>query len=61
MYSQSGALYDIFPDVPRPGASKPPVTPSVDGIIGSVSQNSQKSSPSNPGKKIYNPSNDAAS
>ena len=37
------------------------MTPSVDGIIGSVSQTSQKSSPPNPGKKKSTPSNNTTS
>ena len=46
-YSQSDMLYDIFPDAPRSGTSKAPPTPTVDGVIGSVSQNSKKSSNGN--------------
>ena len=57
MYSQLGTLYDIFPDSRRPGTSKTPLTPFADGIIGSMSQTSRNSSPSNPGKKISNSSN----
>ena len=40
VYSQTGTLYDILPDAPRPGTSKARETPSIDGIIGSMSQNS---------------------
>ena len=47
IYSQSGTLYDILPDAPRFGTSKAPPTPAVDGVIGSVSQNSKKSSNGN--------------
>ena len=40
VYSQSGTLYDILTDAPRPGTSKAPPTPVVDSVIGFVSQNS---------------------
>ena len=61
MYSQSGTFYDILPNAPQPGSSKAPTTPSIDDIIGSMSHTSRNSSPSNPGKQNYNPSNDTAS
>lgn len=41
VYSQSGTLYEMLPDAPRPSsdlmASKSPATPPVYGVIGSVS------------------------
>ena len=39
LYSQSSALYDLLPNAPRPGTSKAPTMPSVNSIIGSMSQN----------------------
>ena len=60
VYSQSGTLYELLPDAPRPGTSKTLVTPPVDDIIGYVSQTSCKSSPS-PVKKKSDPSTDTAS
>jgi len=60
VYSQSGTLYDYFPDAPRLGTSKPPPTPSVDGIIGSVNSTSKKNS-ANPGKQKSNASNENTS
>ena len=56
VYSQSGTLYDILPDVRRFRTSKAPPTPAMDGVIGSVSQNSKKSSN---GKQKSNSSNNA--
>ena len=56
VYSQSGTLYDYLPDAPRPGKSKAPPTPSVDGIIGFVNPSSKKTS-ANPGKQNSNASN----
>ena len=50
-------LYDIFLDAPHSGTSKAPPTPVVDGVIGSVSQNSKKSSN---GKQKSNSSNNSA-
>ena len=47
VYSQSGMLYNILIDVPRPETSKALATSSVDGVIGSVSQTSRKSSNGN--------------
>lgn len=48
VYSQSGTLYDLLPNAPRPStdpaSSKSPNVPPVDGIIGSVSQTSNKAS-----------------
>ena len=61
VYSQSGTLYDLLPDAPRTRTSKALTTPSVDGIISSVSQNSRKYSPLNHGKQESTPSNDTAS
>ena len=57
VYSQSGTLYGYFPNAPRPGTSKAPPTPSVDGIIGSVNPPSKKTS-ANPGKKNSNATNE---
>ena len=39
IYSQSGFLYDIIPQTPRPSNDKPQTAPRphVDGVIGSVS------------------------
>ena len=50
-------LYDILTDAPRPGTTKAPPTPVVDGVIGSVSQNSKKSSN---GKQKANSSNNTS-
>ena len=60
VYSQSGTLYDYLPDAPRPGTSKAPPTPTVDGIIGSVNSSSKKNF-ANPGKKKSNASNEHTS
>ena len=49
VYSQSGTLYEYFPDAPRHGQPKAPPKPSVDGVIGSVNSSSKKSV-ANPGK-----------
>ena len=57
VYSQSGTLYDILTNAPRLGTSKAPATPSVDGVIGFVSQTSRKSSN---GKEKSNSSNNFA-
>ena len=59
MYSQSGTLYEYFPDAPRPGQPKAPPKPSVDGVIGSVNSSSKKSA-ANPGKQKQNASNENA-
>ena len=56
VYSQSGTLYDYFPDTPRPRTSEAPPKPSIDGVIGSVNASSKKSSVS-PGKQKQNASN----
>lgn len=46
--SQSGTLYELLPNAPWPSsdpvASKSPVVPPVDGVIGSVSQTPTKTS-----------------
>lgn len=60
VYSQSGTLYDYLPDAPRPGTSKAPPTPSVDGIIGSVTSTPKKNS-ANPGKQKSNVSTETTS
>ena len=60
VYSQLGTLYDYFPDASRPGQSKGPPKPSVDGVIGSVNSSSKKSV-ANPGKQKQNTSNGNAS
>ena len=60
VYSQSGTLYDYLPDAPRPGTSKAPPTPIVDGIIGSVHSSSKKNS-ANPGKQKSSASNEPTS
>ena len=60
VYSQSGTLYDYFPDAPRPGQTKALPKPSVDGVIGSVNSSSKKSA-ANPGKQKQNASNEIAS
>jgi len=60
VYSQSGTLYDYFPDALRLGTSKAPPTPSVDGIIGSVHSISKKNS-TNSGKQKSNASNENTS
>ena len=57
MYSQSGTLYDILTDASWPRTSKAPPTPTVDGVIGFVSQNSWKSSN---GKQKSNSSNNSS-
>ena len=48
IYSRSGTLYDVLPDVPRPSSdlmtSKSSATPHVDGVIGSVTHTPAKSS-----------------
>ena len=40
VYSQSGTLYELLPDVPHPStnpsSSQSPVTPPVDGVIGTM-------------------------
>lgn len=56
IYSQSDMLYDILPDAPWFRTSKALPTPTVDGVIGSVSQNSKKYSN---GKQKSNSSNNA--
>lgn len=70
VYSQSGTLYEMFLDAPRPSSdpttSKSPDVPPVDGVIGSVSQTSTKTSSkqksvseigsNNPSKISSNPS-----
>lgn len=60
VYSQSGTLYEYFPNASRHGTSKAPPKPSVDGVIGSVNSSSKKSS-SNPGKQKSNASNENTS
>jgi hypothetical protein len=60
VYSQSGTLYDYLPDAPRTGTSRPTPTPTVDGIIGSVSTSSKKHS-ANPEKKKFVISNEQPS
>jgi len=60
VYSQSSTLYDYLPDAPRTGTSKPPPTPIVDGIIGSVTTSSKKHS-ANPEKKKFVASNEQTS
>lgn len=50
VYSQSGTLYDYFPNALRPETSKAPPKPSIDGVIGSVNPSSKKSS-ANPKRK----------
>ena len=42
IYSQSGTLYDIIPNAPRPSNETPRTTPGAhaDGVIGSVSTTS---------------------
>jgi hypothetical protein len=42
IYSQSGTLYDIIPQAPRPSNDKPRTTlgPHADGVIGSISTTS---------------------
>lgn len=57
MYSQSDTLYDILTDALWPGTSKATTTPSVDSVIGSISQTSQKSSN---GKQKSNSFNNSA-
>ena len=57
VYSQSGTLYDILNDAPWLGTYKAPPTPSIDSVIGSVSQTSRKSSN---GKQKSNSSNNSA-
>ena len=57
VYSQSDMLYDILTDALWPGTSKAPATPSFDGVIGSISQTSHKSSN---GKQKSNSSNNSA-
>ena len=57
VYSQSGTLYDILTDAPQPGTTKAPPTHAVDGVIGSVSQNSKKYSN---GKQKSNSSNNTS-
>ena len=42
VYSQSGTLYDYFPDDPRHETSKALPTPSVDGVICSINPSSKK-------------------
>ena len=49
-------MYDILTEAPRPGTSKAPTTPLFDGVIGSVSQTSHKSSN---GKQKSNSSNNS--
>ena len=48
VYSQSGTLYELLPNAPWPSfdpiASKSPVVPPIDGVIGSVSQTPTKTS-----------------
>lgn len=56
VYSQSGTLYDYFPDASRPGTSKALPKPSVDEVIGSVNASSKKSY-ANPRKQKQNASN----
>jgi len=60
VYSQSGTLYDYFPNAPRPGTSKAPPTPSVDSIIGSITSTPNKNS-ANPRKKKLNASTENTS
>ena len=38
VYSQSGTLYDLIPQAPRPitDPAKPPTEAPVDGIVGSI-------------------------
>jgi len=60
VYSQSGTLYDYFPDAPRPGTSKALPTPSIEGIIGSVNLPSKKTF-ANPGNKKSNAPNENTS
>jgi hypothetical protein len=58
IYSQMGTLYDLFPELPRPGTSSTSTAPTAshaaDGVIGtahthshSVSTTTPKSTPSN--------------
>ena len=54
VYSQSGTLYDILTEAPWPRTSKALATPSVDDVIGSMSQTPRKSSN---GKHKLNSSN----
>lgn len=58
--SQSGTLYEYFPDALRPGTSTAPPKPSVDSVISAVNPSSKKSS-ANPGKKKLNASNENTS
>ena len=48
VYSQSITLYELLPNAPRPSsnptASKQPIVPPIDGVIGSVSQTPTKTS-----------------
>ena len=38
VYSQSGTLYDLIPEAPRPSTdpAKPPAETPIDGIVGSI-------------------------
>ena len=48
IYSQSGILYDVLPDSPKPSSNlmtyKSLATPPVDGVIGSMTQTPTQSS-----------------
>ena len=57
VYPQSDMLYDILIDASQLGTSKALPTLAVDGVIGSMSQNSRKSSN---GKQKFNSSNNSA-
>jgi hypothetical protein len=52
VYSQTGTLYDLLPDLPRPGTSTTSITPAAshaaDGVIGSTHSHSHSVSTTTP-------------
>jgi hypothetical protein len=52
IYSQTGTLYDLLPDLPRPGSSSTSATPAashaVDGVIGTTHSHSHSVSTTTP-------------
>jgi hypothetical protein len=62
VYSQTGTLYDLLPELPRPGTSSTSTTPAAshaaDGVIGSAQAQSHSVSSSNPKSTTSNVQND---
>jgi hypothetical protein len=61
IYSQMGTLYDLLPELPRPGTSNTSTTPAAshvaDGVIGTTQAQSHSVSSTNPKSSSFNVQN----